>query len=41
MQAGELIPDEVLGEFVADTLARSPGGWLLAAVRLPAHYSPR
>ncbi|RLK25317.1 adenylate kinase family enzyme [Micromonospora sp. M71_S20] len=29
MQAGELIPDEVMGEFVADTLAGSPGCWLL------------
>ncbi|MDI6097492.1 nucleoside monophosphate kinase [Actinoplanes sp. NEAU-A12] len=29
MQAGELVPDEVLAEFVADTLARSPGRWVL------------
>ncbi|MET8835142.1 nucleoside monophosphate kinase [Micromonospora sp. NPDC004540] len=29
MQAGELVPDEVLAEFVADTLARSPGCWVL------------
>ncbi|MFF5219498.1 nucleoside monophosphate kinase [Micromonospora sp. NPDC000442] len=29
MQAGELVPDEVLAEFVADTLARSPGYWVL------------
>ena len=29
MQAGELVPDEVLAEFVADTLARSTGCWVL------------
>lgn len=29
MQAGELVPDEVLAEFVAETLARSPGCWVL------------
>ncbi|WP_433131167.1 nucleoside monophosphate kinase [Micromonospora sp. CA-240977] len=29
MQVGELVPDEVLAEFVAETLARSPGGWVL------------
>ncbi|SBT43534.1 nucleoside monophosphate kinase [Micromonospora auratinigra] len=29
MQAGELIPEEVLAEFVADTLDRSPVGWVL------------
>lgn len=28
MQVGELVPDEVLAEFVADTLARAPG-WVL------------
>jgi adenylate kinase family enzyme len=29
MQAGELVPDEVLAEFVADTLVRSPGCWVM------------
>ncbi|MFV2104424.1 nucleoside monophosphate kinase [Micromonospora sp. LOL_024] len=29
MQAGELVPDEVLAEFVTNILNRSPGGWLL------------
>ncbi|WP_326560008.1 nucleoside monophosphate kinase [Micromonospora sp. NBC_01796] len=29
MLAGELVPDEVMAEFVADTLARSPGRWTL------------
>ncbi|MGC5017299.1 nucleoside monophosphate kinase [Micromonospora sp. DT47] len=29
LQAGELVPDEVLAEFVADTLTRSPGSRVL------------